>query len=117
MVADLDSIAPGPGADGVIWTLPQSGDLNANLVSLSPSATMSEHRNTVVDVLIVVLAGDGTLTVGDQESALGGHSAALVPRGSSRSIQAGSRGLRYLTVHLARPPLGLRSNPRRGTEQ
>ncbi len=110
--AHLDAVDTG-GADGVLWTLPGDADLNANLVRLSPGASIPDHRNDEVDVVVVVLDGHGELTVDRVATPLAPHDLALIPSGATRAIRAGAGGLRYLTVHRARGPLAIRA-PSRG---
>ncbi len=99
------------GADGAVWSLPHDGDLDANLVKLSPGAGMAAHRNTEVDVLVVVISGAGTLTVDGHTVEVDRHHLVRIPQGTLRSVEAGPGGLVYLSVHRARP--GLRIGPAR----
>lgn len=46
-----------------MWSLPHDADLDANLVRLEPHARIDTHRNTEVDVLVVVRGGSGELVV------------------------------------------------------
>jgi quercetin dioxygenase-like cupin family protein len=91
--------------DGVQWTLGAMSDLNANLVHLDAGSSMARHVNAEVDVLMVVLAGDGILDIEGRESTLLPHTVAHVPRGAARAIAAGRSGLAYVTVHRRRGPL------------
>jgi mannose-6-phosphate isomerase-like protein (cupin superfamily) len=109
VVVDLDRLA-GSG-DGVHWALAGSGDLNANLVRLDPGHAIGEHGNDEVDVLVVVLAGTGRLTVDGEAIDLAPHVAVHVPKGARRSVAAGEQGLAYLTTHRRRGPPGIRSRP------
>jgi quercetin dioxygenase-like cupin family protein len=92
--------------------LPHGGDLDANLVVLPPGGEIGEHRNDEVDVLVVVLAGAGAVSIDGTAQPLSPHVAVLLPRGSVRRISADGDGLRYLTVHRARPGLSI-GGPRR----
>ena len=104
-VVDLAAVA---GSGGVVWSVSPQG-LHANLVVLGPHETILSHRNDSVDVLIVVVAGDGSAFVDDRSVALVSTSALLVRRGAERSIRAGPAGMRYLTVHEQRGPLTIGS--------
>jgi quercetin dioxygenase-like cupin family protein len=95
----------GEREDGVHWTLPGPSDLNANLVHLAPGSSMAEHVNREVDVLLVVVAGAGTLRVDGNGVTLDSLTVAHVPKGSTRALVAGDAGLSYLTVHRRRGPL------------
>ena len=108
-VADL----LGPVGRGPLWGL-ESTDLNATLLAWPPGEGPAEHVNEQCDVLVVVLAGGGTLALDDDEHQLQGGSCALVEKGRRRRITAGADGIRYLTVHLRRGGLQLGRFDRRG---
>jgi len=110
-VAHLDRLAAGGGPDGVIWALGGPRQLDANLVALAPGGEIGAHQNPEVDVLIVVLAGSGQLTVDGSDQALASHDLVLIPRGAVRKIAAGPGGMSYLSVHRARPGLTIGSPP------
>jgi mannose-6-phosphate isomerase-like protein (cupin superfamily) len=89
---------------GPVWGM-AAEDLNATLLSWPGGHTVAEHVNAELDVLMVVLEGSATVTVGGREHALRSQQALLVPKGEQRSIRAGADGVRYLTVHRRRGPL------------
>jgi len=101
--ARLDLVRPGPGADGVVWSLGGPRQLEANVVDLGPAAGISEHLNEDVDVLILILGGSASIIVDDVARFLAEHDLALVPRGARRALVAGAGGARYLSIHMARP--------------
>lgn len=113
-VTDLRALL-GAAGDGVHWTLVGAGDLNANLVRLEPGHEIGHHLNGEVDVLVVVLAGDGRVEIDGRWHDLTRGSVALVPRGTARRIVAEGRGLDYLTVHRRRGRLGLGPSGGTGT--
>jgi quercetin dioxygenase-like cupin family protein len=88
--------------NGVHWTLPGEGDLNANLVRLDPGHRVGAHVNDEVDVLVVVLAGHGEAHVDGHSVPLRPHVVVHLPRGAARTIGADEDGLTYLTVHRRR---------------
>jgi len=91
---------------GVLWKLAESGrQLDANLVRLNPGRHIAAHAEPDLDVLLLVVSGDGVLGggPGDQPQPLGTGSLLWLPHGSTRSITAGDEGLAYLTVHRRRP--------------
>lgn len=100
--AAIAAASGGRGADGVHWTLERAGDLNANLVHLEPGHAIDEHVNDAVDVLVVVVAGAGTLTIAGSDQPLAPHAVVDVPKGTARRVRAGESGLWYLTVHVRR---------------
>jgi quercetin dioxygenase-like cupin family protein len=101
------------GSGGVVWSASPEG-FHANLVALDPGGAMGAHRNDSVDVLVVVLAGTGIVTIGDEPTEVADGDALVVPRGAVRSTSAGPSGLRYLSVHAARPPMGIGRRPDSG---
>lgn len=91
----------------MVWTAPPGHDLNANLVVLHAGESIPSHVNDALDVLLVVIAGAGYVEVDDERVHVRAHTALLIPKGAARGVEpaAGPDGIRYLTVHVARPPL------------
>ena len=108
---------PEPPADllaatgsGPVWGM-ASDDLNATVLAWPAGHEVAEHVNAELDVLIVVLDGEGTARVDGVEHALTAGHALLIPKGSARAIQAGAAGVRYLSVHRRRGPLQIAERP------
>lgn len=110
VAVDLAARLPLSG-DGVHWTLAASDDLNANLVHLDAHHAVGQHVNDAVDVLVVVLEGEGEVVVDGDHHRVGPTVVAHVPRGTQRAIRAGAGGLTYLTVHRRRGGLTIGSAP------
>lgn len=102
-ITDLDAV---PDVGGVVWSASPDG-VHVNLVALAPGGTIGSHVNDSVDVLIVVHAGGAVVTVDGADTMLEPHQACLVPSGTRRGVVAGHTGVRYLTIHAARQPLGI----------
>jgi quercetin dioxygenase-like cupin family protein len=100
------ALAAAGGGDGAVWSL-ETDDLDANLVRLGRAGAIGEHRNDEVDVLMVVLGGDGVVTIDDTRHDVGSPTLLCVPRGTTRGIVAGDDGLVYVTVHRRRRGLGI----------
>lgn len=100
-VFDASDVSTDTG-DGVHWTLARSADLNVNLVRLDPGHQIDIHVNDELDVVVIVVAGSGTIAIDDVSSPLFPNVIADVPKGSSRRIDAGSGGLGYFTIHRRR---------------
>ena len=68
-------------------------------------------KDSDVDVLVLVMAGEGALMIDGEAHELSTGPCALVPKGTTRSLAAGAHGLAYLTVHRSRPGLRLTVKP------
>lgn len=105
---------------GVLWKLAESGrQLDANVVHLPADTRVGTHREPDLDVLLLVLAGDGVLGTGTEDTPqkLAAGMLMWLPHGSTRSITAGPGALSYLTVHRRRPGMQIRpAAPRDGQE-
>jgi quercetin dioxygenase-like cupin family protein len=93
-----------PSGTGPLWGT-ESEDLNATLLAWPSGAGLGEHRNSERDVLLIVLEGEATVTLGGDEKLVRAGQAVVVEKGRTRSISAGSDGVRYVSVHLRRGPL------------
>ena len=117
VVTSTTSLTPAVGdrrATGALWNLtgPDRG-LDANVVQLPPGGRIEPHEGPALDVLWHVVAGTGTLlTADDDEPPLAAGDVVHLPRGTVRGVAAGAEGIRYLTVHDRKPPLGI--GPTRG---
>ncbi|WP_030709693.1 hypothetical protein [Streptomyces griseus] len=102
--------AAAPEERGALWQLAEPGrELDANLVRLPPGADVGEHQEDVLDVLLVVLAGAGSVRARDgQVLDLAAGAVLWLPRTSRRALTAGPDGLTYLTVHRRRPGLAIK---------
>jgi quercetin dioxygenase-like cupin family protein len=101
-------LAAGEGR-GPLWGT-ATEDLNATLLAWPAWEGPPEHVNAERDVLLVVLAGTGTLVVGGEAQQLRAFVAAVIEKGTTRRVVAGADGIRYLTVHLKRPGLQIRAS-------
>jgi quercetin dioxygenase-like cupin family protein len=110
---DLAGMAAAAGEHtGVIWTLLESSDLNANLVRFEAGGGVGEHINDEVDVIFVGISGTGSVLTNGREHRLSAGTLVLVRRGTRRSTLALSEGFSYLTVHVRRGPLQIESEAR-----
>ncbi len=99
--ADLAAVAGATAVRGPAWRLTDA-DLNANLLVFDTGQGIEPHVNHAVDVLIVGIAGLGTVTIEGSAYPLAAGRVVLVPKGNERSIRAESDRFAYLTVHRAR---------------
>lgn len=108
---DLQAIAQERGGPTPLW--PGLGeDLHVNVLALDPDATIAEHVNQELDVLLVGIRGGGTVTVEGHERQMAAGQALLLPKGMRRRISAGPSGFAYLTCHRLRALLWPRGAPR-----
>ncbi|MFF4249599.1 hypothetical protein ACFY1L_00100 [Streptomyces sp. NPDC001663] len=106
ILCDADALSADPSAAGVLWKLTESGrQLDANLVRLTPGCHVAPHAEPDLDVLLLVVSGEGVLGAGpgDEPRPLTTGTLLWLPHGSTRSITSGGDGLAYLTVHVRRP--------------
>ncbi|MEU6954463.1 hypothetical protein [Streptomyces sp. NPDC045714] len=113
ILAVLDGLlaSAAPGERGALWHLAEPGrELDANLVRLPAGAEVGEHQEDVLDVLLVVLEGRGSVRTAEGGPALelGPSTVLWLPRTSRRALVAGPDGLVYLTVHRRRPGLAIK---------
>ena len=102
---DLAETAAAAGErTGVIWTLREDSDFNANLVRFEAEGGVGEHINDEVDVIFVGVSGTGSVLTNGEEHRLSAGTLVLVSKGARRSTLALSEGFSYLTVHLRRGP-------------
>ncbi len=115
ILADLRELVDDPrGAGGARWTLSEPGrQLDANLIHLPPGQHIETHTEPDLDVLLVAVAGAGTVGTPDDPQPLAEGNLVWLPHGSTRNITAGADGLSYLTVHRRRPGLQIKTRPDR----
>jgi quercetin dioxygenase-like cupin family protein len=97
---------------GALWRLAEPGrQLDANVVRLPPGQRVDTHAEPDLDVLLLVLSGDGTLDTVEGTRPLAEGTLLWLPHTSGRSLAAGDDGLCYLTVHRRRPGMQIRRAP------
>lgn len=75
------------GRVGVVWTLEDSSELNANLVHFEEGDGIEEHVNDEVDVIVLGIAGSGLVEVdGEEARSVSNGTITFVPKGARRSI-------------------------------
>jgi quercetin dioxygenase-like cupin family protein len=100
-LVDLARLAAGGTHPGARWRL-DGEDLQANLVRLGRGDRIQPHRNDEVEVLVVVVAGRGELTLDGQVHQLAPMVVAHLPKGTVRAIAAVDGPLAYLSIHRRR---------------
>lgn len=98
-ISKLDYHSGGPqwGAEG--------DELNATILSWEKGRGLEAHINHELDVVLVILQGEGEAFVEDEKIAL--HAGMVLPigKGLVRAINATSERLTYASVHRRRPGL------------
>ncbi|OKK17283.1 hypothetical protein AMK16_20640 [Streptomyces sp. CB00455] len=97
---------------GALWRLRRHGrQLDANVVRLPSGGEVAVHTEAHLDVVVIVVAGGGRLTVAGQEREVRRGTLAVLPAGAPRGFRAGRDGLVYLTVHRRRAGLRIGRRP------
>jgi quercetin dioxygenase-like cupin family protein len=99
-VSAVDALTAARGS-GPVWTR-TSADLNVNLLSFDDGEGVPEHVNSEVDVLLVVVAGEGRALIDGVEHRLAPGSLCLIPKGCARSIHALGGRFAYVSCHRRR---------------
>jgi quercetin dioxygenase-like cupin family protein len=99
--ADVLAMSSGPGP---VWTL-TSDDLNVNLLWFRAGGGVPSHVNNEVDVLVIVVAGEGMIEIDGAGQTIRAGQVCLIPKGAIRGIRSGSGEFAYLTAHRRRRAL------------
>jgi quercetin dioxygenase-like cupin family protein len=102
---DLASLAAAGDRPGALWRL-DGEDLQANLIWLGLGDRIQPHRNDEVEVLMVVVAGQGELTLDGRVHSLAPMALVHVPKGTVRAVVAVGGPLAYRST-AARRSAGL----------
>ena len=97
-----------PCGFGVLWGA-ATADLNATLLAWDAGHSTPEHVNNERDVLLVVLSGSGLVVLDGRGYPVASAHAIVIEKGRSRRVVAGSDGIRYLSIHLRRHGLRIRT--------
>ncbi len=111
-LADIVTQARDAGIIGPAWSF-ASADLNVNLVRFQVGDGVAAHVNTEVDVLGIVVTGEGIVEIGEREERVRAGQLFFVPKGTRRATRAVSDDFAYLTCHRRRAGLMPGRAPRR----
>ncbi|MER5885496.1 hypothetical protein ABT160_16830 [Streptomyces sp. NPDC001941] len=106
-VAELLAGAAG-GGQGALWRLsPEERQLDSNVIRLAAGSAIDAHVEPLLDVLLYVCEGTGSLALDDVRLELEPGRVVWMPAGARRAVHAGPGGLVHLTVHRRRPALSI----------
>lgn len=108
-VATLAGEAAEAGIAGPLWSV-STADLNANVLRFVTGDGVPEHVNNEVDVLLLVIRGEGAVTLDGHELRMHGGQLMVLPKGARRAIRAVGDELVYVTAHRRRMGLMPRRN-------
>ncbi|MGH4035640.1 cupin domain-containing protein [Actinomycetota bacterium Odt1-20B] len=98
----------GQARGGALWRLLDRGrQLDANVLRLPPGASVAEHVEYDVDVILVVAEGGGHLDDGTRRRELTPGTVVWLPRTARRALSAGPHGLTYVSVHQRRAGMAI----------
>ena len=103
-LAELASQASASGGAGAVWSL-ASADLILSLLHFSAGDGVEAHINHQVDVISLVIAGEGVLELDDRQERLRPGLLFFIPKGARRAIRSSSADFAYLSCYLRRAGL------------
>jgi quercetin dioxygenase-like cupin family protein len=106
-VIDLGALATQASAGGnagAVWSI-ASADLNLNLLHFAAGDGVEAHINREVDVLGLVISGEGILELEDRQERLRPGLLFFIPKGAGRAIRSSSADFAYLSCHRRRAGL------------
>ena len=101
---EATALLAGADHDGPLASV-NAEQLHVNLIRLSAGAQIAEHVNAEVDVFIVVVAGEGVLTLDGKQHRVRGGNAIVIPRHMRRAIASAGGVFAYWTCHRRRAGL------------
>ncbi|MFJ7906745.1 cupin domain-containing protein [Kitasatospora sp. NPDC096204] len=108
----LDDLLRDATGTGALWRLTGTErQLDANVVRLRPGASVADHVEPDLDVLVLGVEGEGTLRCEGVAYDLRPGDLRMLPHGAARGVAAGPEGVVYLTVHRRRPGMTIRPRP------
>ena len=103
MEAELIDALAGLGAGAILGR--ETEDLDVTLLAWPAGRSMPPHVNAEVDVVSIVLSGEGLARIAGLEHVLKTGNVLVIPKGVERSIESRSEDFRYLNVHKRRKRL------------
>jgi quercetin dioxygenase-like cupin family protein len=101
MAVDLLQQSSTASGSGPQWAH-ECEDLDVTLLSWAPGKNIAAHVNNEVDVVLIGVSGNGTVTVEGERHPLRSGTLLLIPKGKARSMQCGEEQWSYLSLHRRR---------------
>lgn len=101
IAVDLLLQISGASGSGPQWAH-ECEDLDVTLLSWEPGKSIAEHINSEVDVVLIGLTGEGTVTIDGALHQLRSSALILIPKGCQRGMQNGDERWSYLSIHRRR---------------
>jgi mannose-6-phosphate isomerase-like protein (cupin superfamily) len=101
VVIDLVDRSGGEGHSGPRWSH-ESDDLDLTLLTWRGHERIAAHVNREVDVVLIVVAGEGEVVVNGATHRLSAGQAILIPKGTERAIRCAGDRFSYLSLHRRR---------------
>jgi mannose-6-phosphate isomerase-like protein (cupin superfamily) len=92
------------GRSGPVWSW-SSDDLNVNLLCFDHGDGVEAHVNREVDVLGVIIAGEGELVVNGESHILRQGMIFCIPKGAERALRSTGGPFSYVSCHRRRAGL------------
>ena len=77
--------------------------VGADVVGVEPHSTSQIHRHNLAETVLFILAGSGTVRVGEQDVPVREGDRVLIPKGTYHGVRTGAETLRFLSVQS--PPI------------
>ena len=100
ILVDLAALSAGTGS-GPQWGH-ESEDLDLTLLAWTAGQGVAAHVNSEVDVVLIVIAGAGDVTVNAKHYRLVPGQALVIPKNAERAIQCTGDHFSYLSLHRRR---------------
>lgn len=101
---DLAGLARSAPGKKPVWSH-QGADLNLNLISCTAGQEIGSHVNSEVDVVLVGIAGSGSVEIDGRSHAIEPGHIVVIPKGSQRAMHCDDDQFAYLTCHRRRAGL------------
>ena len=103
-IVNLFDLDTDPAAQGPLFML-ESPELDCNFLRFDQGEGVPLHINAEIDVVGIVLEGEGFLQVDGEQRLLQEGDFFYIPKGTARKLRSAGGPFSYLSVHPRRPCL------------